>query len=111
MTRDSSLLKHMLEDIMDIQSFTKDCTFEIFKNSAIIKKGVCMSLINIGEAAKSLSDEFRSKNKEIPWKQIAGLRDIVTHKYKTIDLEIVWQTIQEDIPVLKEFIDQLTTDI
>lgn len=104
MRKDIEILKHMLEDIDDIQNFTKTINFENFITNSMVRKAVCMSLINIGELTKSLSTTFKYENKQIPWKNIAGLRDITAHKYHTLNLDIIWSVVQKDIPPLKEFI-------
>jgi len=56
----------------------------------MVRKAVCMSLINIVELTKSLSTTFKYENKQIPWKNIAGLMDITAHKYHTLNLDIIW---------------------
>lgn len=107
MKKDISLLKHMLEDITDMEMFIEDMDFDSFSINILVRKGVCMSLINIGELTKSLSREFTSSHPQIPWKNIAGLRDVTAHKYHTLNLEIIWQVIISDIPSLKTFIKSI----
>lgn len=80
MKKDNSILLHMLDDITDIVNFTKDLDFDTFVSSTLVRKAVCMSLINIGELAKALSPAFKAENNNIPWKNISGLRDITTYK-------------------------------
>lgn len=104
MKRHISLLKHMLEDITDIKEFTNGVDFDTFVSKSILKKSVCMSLINIGELAKTLPQEFKSENPKIAWKNISGLRDITAHKYHTLNLDIIWAVIKNDIPELEEFV-------
>jgi len=76
MKKDIEILKHILADIDDIVKFTSAIDFEGFVSNSMLRKAVCMSLINIGELTKSLSSTFKSDNKQIPWKNISGLRDI-----------------------------------
>jgi uncharacterized protein with HEPN domain len=104
MKRHISILKHMLEDITDINEFTAGVDFDTFVYRSILKKSVCMSLINIGELAKALPKEFRSENNQIAWKNISGLRDITAHKYHTLNLDIIWSVVKNDIPTLESFI-------
>lgn len=104
MKRDNSILLHMLDDITDIENFTKDIDFDTFVSSTLVRKAVCMSLINIGELAKSLSPTFKAENGNIPWKNISGLRDITAHKYHTLNLDIIWSVVKCDIPVLEAFV-------
>ena len=71
------------------------------------KRAVCMTLINIGELVKNLSDEFRMAHDHIPWRAISGLRDITAHKYQTLRMEDVWLTATRDIPQLKNELDAI----
>ena len=66
------------------------------------KRAVCMTLINIGELIKNLDEEFRLKHREIPWKLIAGLRDVTAHKYQTLKMEDIWVTATTDVPHLRQ---------
>ncbi len=106
MKRDIEIIKHMNEDIIDIFNFTESQNFESFSESPLIRKAVCMSLINIGELTKSLSTSFKNENKTIPWKNISGLRDVTAHKYHTLNLDIIWSVVSLEIPKLKAFIDE-----
>ena len=58
----------------------------------------------IGEATKRLSTEFRQQHSSIPWKQIAEMRDIITHNYENVDLEEVWTVITVNLPTLHQYI-------
>jgi len=107
MKKDINILHHMLEDIEDIINFTKGIDFDSFVSNSMVRKAVCMSLINIGELTKALSPGFKAENNSIPWKNIAGLRDITAHKYHTLNLDILWSVVKADIPVLEEFIKKI----
>lgn len=74
-----------------------------FSNNEDIKEVVCFNLFQIGELANGLSNEFMTNYNVIPWKQIIGMRHRIVHGYDTINLEIVWNTALESIPVLKEY--------
>lgn len=60
-----------------------------------------MTLINIGELVKNITDEFKETFIHIPWKGIAGMRDITAHKYQTLKMGDLWVTLEKDIPNLK----------
>ncbi len=72
---------------------------------------LCLSLVHlleiIGEAARGVSAEFREKHPDLPWKQIAGMRDRLVHGYFDVNLDIVWRTVTEDLPDLAVKLDQL----
>ena len=69
-----------------------------------LKRAVGMTVINIGELVKNVSDELRSLHREVPWKAIAGMRDIAAHKYQTLRMEDVYNTVTMDFPDLKEML-------
>ena len=75
---------------------------ELFLSDQMRQDAVICRLGVIGEAVKRLSDEFRSKYQEVPWKPMAALRDVLVHNYFGVDLEIIWGILERDLPSLKE---------
>lgn len=67
-------------------------------------------LLVLGEAVKRLSDGFRTKHPEIPWKSLAGMRDKLIHAYDAVDLDEVWKTIHAEIPRLIHLLEPLAPD-
>jgi len=65
----------------------------------------------MGEAAKNISTTTRTKYPDIPWRQIAGMRDIVIHNYFGVDKDMVWAAATKDIPALRELIEQIIEDL
>ena len=63
-------------------------------------RAVCMTLINIGELVKLLTEDIKRMNQAIPWRSIAGLRDVTVHSYQTLRMEDIWETVTKDIPQL-----------
>ena len=84
----------------DKEKFYSDDGF-VYRNS------VTMPILQIGELSKNLSDEFRNENATIPWKSIAGMRDVFAHHYGSIDYDIVWETAVKEIPELKKYLQSL----
>ena len=61
----------------------------------------------IGEATKRISTDVKNDNPEIPWREIAGLRDVLIHDYMGVDLHVVWNVVVQDVPKLKLTVTKL----
>lgn len=93
---------HILESIDIISQYTKALTLEDFISTLQIQDAVIRRIEIIGEAAKNVSLDFKAQYPQIPWKQLAGMRDVLIHHYFGIDLKLTWKTVQQDLPVLRE---------
>ena len=103
MMKDATVfLAHILESAEQIEAYTKDLTKEDFLRSPIVQDAVLRRFEIVGEATKHLPKNFREKFPDVPWSEIAGMRDIITHEYFGVDLELVWNTIKKDLPRLKK---------
>lgn len=91
-------------EIHNIKRFTQNVSFDQFKSDTLRLYACVRSLEIIGEAAKKTPDEYKKSRPKIPWKKMAAMRDVLIHGYFGIDPEIVWKTIQEDMPELERAI-------
>jgi uncharacterized protein with HEPN domain len=108
MKRDESVyLRHILDAISKIDSYLQNVTEENFMQQSLIQDGVIRKLEIIGEAVKRMSINLRSQNPDIPWQDIAGMRDKLIHDYFGVDIEKVWVTVKEDIPALEAAITEM----
>lgn len=98
---DSAYLKHISDAIRDIENSTRNISKNEFKRNKDIMEANIRRIEIIGEAVKNISEKTRKKYPEIEWKKIAGMRDKLMHHYFGVDINTVWKTIKEDIPVLK----------
>lgn len=100
--RDKGRLEHMLLAISNVEEFTKDITLEEFVKSKVLFYAVVKNIEIVGEATYMLTNEFKESQKSVPWQVIEKMRHVLVHGYYTISPEKVWETVQEDIPVLKK---------
>ena len=107
MKDDTVFLKHILDAINLIEEYLKDKSYEEFKDNRMLQDAVIREIEIIGEAAKNLSKEFRNKHSDIPWRQIAGMRDKLIHGYFGVDLDAIWDTATMDVPSLKERLQEI----
>ena len=99
--RDRIILQKVLSEIGIAQEMMGGCSLDQFKQSEMLMRAVGMTVINIGELVKNTTDELREAHPDIPWRAIAGMRDITAHKYQTLRKEDVYSTCVEDMPVFE----------
>jgi len=107
MKDDLAFIEHILLCIDKIQEYTKNLTAQEFNNSELIQDAVIRNIEIIGEATKKVSKDLKSQYREIPWKEMSGMRDKLIHDYFGVDVDVVWKTVNEDIPYLKSLIENI----
>ncbi len=103
-------INDILEECNYLIDRSRNLSLSKFEKNEDLRRAFIRSLEVIGEAVKKLPEEIKEKNKHIPWKEIAGMRDKLIHDYFGVDYEIIWLTVKEDIPLLKEEIEKLRED-
>ena len=100
-------IDHIKRCIQKIKQYIKGHNKEQFIDNELIQDAIARNFEIIGEATKHLSNEFKDSYPNIPWRDIAGMRDKLIHHYMGLDVEVIWKTIEEDIP----FLDQALSEI
>jgi uncharacterized protein with HEPN domain len=104
-------IKDILQNMRDAEQFIQGMTYEQFVADKKTVNAILRSIEVIGEAAKRVPDDVRAQYPQIPWKEMAGMRDKVIHLYFSVDNETVWLVVKEHIPSLQPLIEQIVRDL
>lgn len=107
MSRDLETLVDIFTSIRLILQYMEGVELANFVSNTEKQDAVLRRITIIGEATKRLSNKFREKHSAVPWKEIAGMRDVITHDYDEVDYDEVWAVIQNDLPTLLAYIQPL----
>jgi len=112
MSRNIALyVKDILQNMEDAEDFIRGISYERFADDKKTLNAVLRSLEVIGEAAKHVPDEIREKYNDVPWREMAGMRDKVIHFYFGVDKEVIWFVVRDRIPVIKSMIMKIIEDL
>lgn len=104
-----AIIKHC-NIITDTKKFFGN-SYEKFKDNSIYQNAILTPVTQIGELVKKLPMDFRNEYKQIPWRNIAGMRDIVVHNYETIDKDILWNVADVEIDKIKDFCKEILKEV
>lgn len=108
--RDKIVLQKIVSNIDLATEFLGETSQENFLKNELLQHATAMVSIKIGELIKVLTADFREANNHIDWKKAAGFRDVVAHRYESLEMEIVYQTIKESYPKMKAQIEKILED-
>ena len=112
MTRDIDiLLGEILEAIELLQRYTEGLSYEEFIDDVEKQDSVVRRLEIIGEAVKGIPDHLRAGHPAVPWRDIAGARDILIHEYFRVDLEMAWDMVKKDLPLLEAEVKSILQEV
>lgn len=108
---DTLYLRHILDAIRRIEEYSSGIDEETFATNPLVQDGFIRQLEIIGEAVKKLSSGPREQYPDVPWKDIAGMRDKLIHDYFGVDIDAVWLAATRDVPLLKETVVKLLNEL
>ena len=94
------------DDIKDYMNQV-NATYEVYLANKMFRTAVDMSVLQIGELTKRLSDDFKARHSEIPWNQVKGMRNVLVHEYEEVDFETAWNILTKRIPELKAQLEKI----
>ena len=98
---DQIFIEHILDSINAIEKFSKGITEKELASNRLKKSAIVREIEIIGEATRNISNSFKNKHEEVPWRDIIGTRDKLIHHYFGVDLSIVWRIVKVFLPELK----------
>ncbi|MDR3225305.1 MAG: DUF86 domain-containing protein [Clostridiales Family XIII bacterium] len=104
-SRNVEILKRIIGYCNEISSTLEivNHDYETMMSNFLYKNSLAMNVLQIGELVKNLTADFKQKHRDMPWGDIAGMRDIAAHGYGDFDFSVLWETVNEDIELLKSF--------
>ena len=106
MRDDTERLRDILEAIERLEKYANQGK-TVFEQQELIQTWVIYHLQIIGEAARTISQEFKARHNKIPWRDASDLRNLIIHEYFRVNLDIIWDIVQNDIPPLKQVIVEI----
>jgi len=103
-------IEHILEAIAKIQRYTAGMSEEAFAADDLVVDAVQRNFTIIGEAARQIPVDIQRKHPEIPWARMQGMRNILVHEYDAVKLNVIWRTIQDNLPPLVEPLRKLVQE-
>ena len=103
-------IQDILESIGAVEEFVKGMNFEDFSKDRKTIFAVVRGIEIVGEAAKQIPDLIRNRYGDVPWKDMAGMRDKVIHGYFGVDLKVVWETATRHLPEIKPLVKRVMKD-
>ncbi|MFN8489191.1 MAG: DUF86 domain-containing protein [Caldilineaceae bacterium] len=103
-------LHHILDELIYLLGQTQGLQKDKFMDNPTLKRAFVRSLEIVGEATKQLPAEFKQKYRDVEWKEIAGMRDKLIHHYFGVDYDVVWDAVMDDVPQLRQMIEQMIAD-
>lgn len=110
MKDDRLYLIHIGECLDRIEQYTASGEAD-YKNSTLIQDAVIRNLQTLAESSQRVSEALKASHPDVPWRDIAGFRNVLVHQYLGVDLDYVWRVVEDDLPELKKRVDAILQDL
>ena len=105
--RNDQVVAKMIGIIEKLQSYVQGCDYNQFSTNDMLVEACVFNLGQLGEVSNKIDEEYEEEHPEIPWRQIYGLRNRIIHDYEGINLNLIWEIINDDLPVLLNSLEEL----
>lgn len=109
--RVSALLEEILASAAIVRAYVESLSKDEFIASIQLQDAVVRRIEIIGEGVKNIPQDWRDRHPDIPWRQIARMRDVLIHRYFSVDLEVVWQAATHDVPELQRLLSEMLAEV
>lgn len=111
--KDIIILKKMIEYCEQVREACEmfQNNYDKFASNSVFQNACCMCVLQIGELCKVISKELREHERNVPWKDWCGIRDVFAHQYSNLDYQSAWETIQSDVPELKKEVERILSEL
>lgn len=103
--RNETVISKMLMYVKKVSAYIEGMDYDTFIKNEVLVEACVFNLSQLGEIANKADEEFQNAHKEIPWRQVYGLRNKIVHDYEGVNLKLVWEIISDDLPELKETLE------
>jgi uncharacterized protein with HEPN domain len=100
-------LRHILDEAQAIRTTTSSLKFEAFRGSWVVRRAVEHGFLIIAEAVKTLPDQLKNSQANIPWARIVALGNVLRHEYTEVDPSVLWRIIRDDLPRLEAAVQEM----
>jgi uncharacterized protein with HEPN domain len=105
--RNDLVVEKMIQTIEKILIYSDGLTYDTFADNNLVIDACVFNLSQLGELANKVDEEFEQKHTDIPWRQVYGLRNRIVHDYEGVNLKLVWEIIETDLPELMEILKKI----
>lgn len=105
--KEQIIIQKIINYINSILTYTDNIDYDNFIENSMMVEACVFNLSQIGELVNKLDKEYISKNEDIPWFKMRGLRNRIVHDYDGVNLKLIWEIISTDVPILKDLLTKL----
>lgn len=105
--KDRARLEAVLRELEFMSATMRGVSWQEFSTSSVLQHALIMSLLNVGEAVKRLSQEFITGHNQVQWRKIITIRNVAAHGYESLRMDSIWVTLTVDMPKFKNYIESI----